>query len=228
VDGIIHAPCTPFGAAALAEHAEFPPVVEIVRRSRAGFDTFEFDDRAGARAVVGHLIEKGHRSILALAGPKGTSTTRNRVTGARDAVRSMGRDRVDLTVEHGEYSHTWGFEGLERALRRGQLPTAIFASSNQLASGVLAALAKHSIVIPDDTSVVALEDPDWFSAIIPGITTVNLPLEDLALQAAGGLVALMRSAAADSRHVKLAGDLVVRGSVAQPRTVIGAANSTMA
>jgi LacI family transcriptional regulator len=221
VDGIVHVPCTPAGAEVLKATASRPPIVELVRRSRGkNFDSFELDDRKGSRIVTEHLLELGHENICMIAGTPAASTTRNRVAGFREAIRKAGVDSSKVRILSGNYSHEWGVQAARRLRVDFPRCTAVFASSNQLASGALSGLRSMGLRVPADLSLVAFEDPVWFSSCEPGITTYAQSLDELGVLAARGILARIADGTAAGRapvRARVAGSLVVRGSAAPLR-----------
>lgn len=218
VDGIIHAPCTTAGSTVLG-NGRRPPVVELVRRSEAPRgDSCELDDFRGAEAATRLLIEHGHRRIATIVGPSATSTSRHRRAGFEYAVSQGGLKPDEQVIADGPYSHEWGRQAALQILRSHPEITALFAASNQLASGALTALIELGLSVPKDVSLVGFEDPDWFSAVTPQITTYAHPLEQLGQQAVTALLARMSAPDGPPQRHVVTGELRTRHSVGSPLT----------
>ena len=219
VDGIVHVPCTPDGAAFLQDFAGAPPVVELNRRSTAlHADTVTPEDREGATIATHHLLELGHTRIAAIGGYPDVSTTKERMAGFLDAIEAVGLADSGQTLAR-EYSVCWGYEAAKRLLMSSEPPTAIFATNTQLTAGVLQAIADEGQRAPSDLSVVGFDDPPWYQACQPGITTYADPLRQMAELTSELLLRRMSSAgdAGSARaHCRLSGELIVRGSTGPP------------
>jgi LacI family transcriptional regulator len=104
-------------------------------------------------------------------------------------------------------------------------PTAIIAASNQLVSGALRAGTDLGLRIPQDVSLVAFDDPEWYSLCRPSITTYAPPLDQMGLLAAQLLVRQMSMVRSSAPHhpivARLSGMLVVRESSAPIQSSVG-------
>ena len=214
VDGIIHVPCTPAGAGFLADVPGAPPIVELLRRSDSSYgDTVVADDRHGISEITRHLIDQGHRQIALLAGWPEASTTRERIAGFEDAVREAGIEDSCVQLSRA-YSVEWGSEAMRVLMERRDPPTAVVASSTQIAAGALQAAQQLNIAIPHDLSFVGFDDPPWYSATRPTITTWVDPLEEVGTVAAELLMRRLttRDRPARGTHLLLSGSMVLRQS----------------
>jgi len=173
------------------------------------------DNRRAAELATRHLIARGHRDIIVIQKP-GRRTIHQRVEGWQDAMRDhgfpCGPDRV-LTCSD------WLAAEAEAALgaRLAERPrdfSAVLCVADCLAIGALRAAAGAGLSVPDDLSVVGMDDLPASQFQVPPLTTVHIPARemgeaaiDLLLEVAGGRHPL-------PRHVALACPLVERGSVA--------------
>ena len=222
VDGIVHVPSSPTDARELEAGGRRIPVVELLRHSPdAPFDAVVSDDREGAAALTRHLLGLGHRRIAMLTGPDAFSTTRYRVEGYRGALREAGVDPADEIVLYGTYSPASGRVQTRQVLAMRPPPTAIFSSGSPLTSGVLRALGDARVRIPDDLSLVAYEDPDWYAISSPALTCYALPLREMGRVAAEHIVARVTAGEGvppEPAVLRFSGRLVVRESTAPPRS----------
>ena len=169
---------------------------------------------SGGRTATEHLISLGHRRIGLVEGPKTMLCSRARLDGYRAALESAGI-RVDRRlIEPGDFGHASGFTAASRMLDSDEPPTAIFASSDQMALGVYEAARQRGLRVPADLSVVGFDDlPEarWSS---PPLTTVRQPLADMGGLAARTVLRLSRGEPIETPRVELATELVVRESTA--------------
>jgi DNA-binding LacI/PurR family transcriptional regulator len=215
VDAIVYVPSTPTGARGLVSAPKRIPIVELLRHTEEGvYDAIVSDDREGAVALTSHLVALGHRRIAMIAGPEPLSTTRYRIAGYRDVMRSSG---LAARIERGRYSPEHGYAATRELLLGALKPTAIFSSAGPLTVGVLRALKDLGVAVPGDVSLVAFEDPDWYAAQNPPLTCYGLPLREMALLAVE-LVTKRLAEPADAERppttLRFSGRLIVRGSTA--------------
>lgn len=173
---------------------------------------------AGGLAAMEHVLELGHRRIAIVAGPLDVLCSRARLDGYRAALTAAGIGPADVPVREGDFSHQSGFDAVRDLLASDEPPTAILASSDQMAFGAYEALRQHGLRIPGDVSVVGFDDlPEsrWSS---PPLTTVRQPLAEMGALAARTILRLAGGEAVDSPRIELATSLITRESTAAPVT----------
>ncbi|AYY15591.1 LacI family transcriptional regulator [Actinobacteria bacterium YIM 96077] len=171
---------------------------------------------AGGLSAVDHLIELGHRRIGFVAGPRTLLCSRARLDGYRAGLEAAGIGIDDALIREGDFYHESGFHGGRELLELDDPPTAIFASSDQMAFGVYEAVRQHGLRIPDDVSVIGFDDlPEarWSS---PPLTTVRQPLAQMGVLAARNVLRLASGDGLESPRVELATSLTVRESTTSP------------
>jgi LacI family transcriptional regulator len=139
--------------------------------------------REGARRGVEHLIGHGHRTIGLVIGGRGR---RERELGWRDALEAAGLD--EGPIARTTFSRQGGYDAGKRLLGATNRPTAIFASSDLQAVGVLRAIHEAGLRVPEDIAVVAFDGTAETEYSWPPLTVVRQPLEDLAREAVGRLI----------------------------------------
>jgi LacI family transcriptional regulator len=171
---------------------------------------------AGGLAAMEHVLALGHRRIGIIAGPPDVLCSRARLDGYRAALAAAGVKSDDVPVEEGDFSHQSGFDCARTLLRATRPPTAIVASSDQMAFGAYEAVRQRGLRIPDDITVVGFDDlPEsrWSS---PPLTTVRQPLAEMGALAARAILRLAAGEEVDSPRVELATSLIERESSAPP------------
>jgi LacI family transcriptional regulator len=171
----------------------------------------DYDNEAGAYAMTSHLLSRGHRRIVYL----GAATAEDQSTTKIDRVHGFRRAHADYEVEcepdlilPSDFSRDAGYAATKRLLAARTAFTAIFAGTDMVAVGVLAALREAGVRVPEDVSVAGYDDIPLAADLVPGLTTVHIPTEELGRTA-------VRLALDSSRpqHVTLGTHIVVRGSV---------------
>jgi LacI family transcriptional regulator len=190
----------------------------------AGVPTFDIPtigatNWAGGRSAVLHLLSLGHRRIGMIAGPPTLLCSRARLDGYRAALESAGIEVDGSLVREGDFSHESGFALGSALLDAADPPTAVFASSDQMALGVYEAARQQGLRVPDDLSVVGFDDLPQARWSPPPLTTVRQPLAEMGAAAADMLLQLVQGQTPDVLRVELSTSLVVRDSSAAPRQV---------
>jgi DNA-binding LacI/PurR family transcriptional regulator len=127
-----------------------------------------------ARVAAGHLLELGHRRIAAVTGPLQWLVSRDRLDGFVSALASNGL-RPEVVVE-GDWSPGSGYRaGMAMSFDEGI--TAVFAANDDMALGVLRALGERGIRVPEDVSLVGVDDIPEAEFLTPSLTTVRLDFE---------------------------------------------------
>lgn len=132
------------------------------------------DDAAGSRLAAAHLLELGHRRLAVVAGPRGVETTSRRTDGFRQEVSAAGFEEPMVYFSE-PVSADAGYAATRRLLEEGSGHTAIFASTLSIGVGALQALRDHGRSVPEDVSVVALNDGGLARHVTPALTTVAMP-----------------------------------------------------
>ena len=136
--------------------------------------------------------------------------------GYRAALDAAGLAVDDRLVRPGNFYHESGYTAGMHLLGLPEPPTAIFASSDQMALGVYEAVRKRGLRVPDDVSVVGFDDLPEVRWCSPPLTTIRQPLAEMGMLAARTVLRLARGETIESPRVELATDLVVRDSAAAP------------
>ena len=176
---------------------------------------------AGGRSATEHLIALGHRRIAFLGGPEDAACNRERLHGYYAALADAGIEAESRLVRSGDFTTATGVAGLKSLLSVGEAPTAIFASSDTIAVGVLAEAHRLGIRVPQDLSVVGFDGTNIGELAVPRLTSVAQPLFDMGASALRSVLRLSRGERIDSNHVELATTLIVRESTAPPGVSAG-------
>ncbi|MCL4868462.1 MAG: LacI family transcriptional regulator [Anaerolineae bacterium] len=189
-------------------------------------DQFGIDDsdltvtaanREGGYAATRHLIELGHRRIAIITGWMDMIAARHRLEGYRAALADYHIEYDEALVYEGDFSQPCGFHGANHLLDLASPPTAIFASSDLIAMGVMDAARGRGIKIPTDLSLIGFDDIPMSAVLIPQLTTVRQPLDEMGRRATQILLDLIQKPEAKQTSVVLATELILRESTAPPR-----------
>lgn len=193
-------------------------VVDPAAEVPAGTSSICSTNQRGGRQAVEHLCSLGHRRIGLIAGPRDSAPARERLAGYTAALAQAQIDADPSIIRHGLFSYDTGLSLGRELLTRPQAPTAIVASCDTVAAGVIEAARRLGMSVPQDLSVVGFDDTETASICSPPLTTVQQPLVDMGAQAMRTVIRRARLKAARAlAPIELTTTLVVRGSTAPPR-----------
>jgi LacI family transcriptional regulator len=169
---------------------------------------------AGGLAATEHLISLGHTRIGFIHGPKQVLCSRARFDGYRAALDAAGLTYDPTLIYDGDFYHQSGFDAASSLMRLPEPPTAIFASSDQMAFGAYEAIRQAGLRIPEHVSIIGFDDLPESRWTSPPLTTVRQPLAEMGALAARTVLEMAAGNDIDSPRLELATELVVRESTA--------------
>ncbi|PZF97854.1 LacI family DNA-binding transcriptional regulator [Micromonospora deserti] len=229
VDGVLL--CSPRMSNSLIEQLSREVPLVVINRQVAGLPCVTMDVGQGARSAIEHLLGLGHRKIALLSGPRGSWTSREIRRAAGAAARAGG---AELTVLGPNHPTGTGGGAVAEQVRRGDV-TAVLAYNDLMAIGLIEGLDALGLRVPQDVSVVGIDDIALSRLTRPKLTTVATPTAaagrtavDMLLQhdtvaargsrgGRGGTVDDRRTTA----QVMLQTDLVIRDSTAPASAAAG-------
>ena len=171
-------------------------------------------EREVSARLVDHLIALGHRRIGLIAPPDERGAAYERVLGYRDALDSAGIAYDPAIVAVGDFSFAAGAAIAERMLAADHRPTAIFASNDGMALGVLAQANRMGLRVPSDVAVAGFDDSPGSRMVFPPLTTVRQPIPAMAR------AAVLTLLGHDEASEPLEYELIVRGSTTGSRDLV--------
>lgn len=195
------------------------PLLAVGARSHLrNVPSIDVDNIDLARQAVAHLCQHGHRRIGFVGGAIGLSNSYDRFEGYIAECRELG-----LAIPPAHVLHAAGVQldeperqRLAQMLCGADRPTAIFAAGYYLALGVYAAAGEVGLRIPEDLSVIGVDDPISAAHLWPPLTTLRQPLRDMGHRAVTALCACLRREEGDLRSRTLRAELIARKSVGGP------------
>jgi LacI family transcriptional regulator len=214
VDGIIVLGDDANARPSLSEHVPVPVVYAYTPSVLSSDCSFTPDNAMGATLAIEHLVARGRRRIAMINGEPRFEAAQERSAAAQKALQSHGLGFVSGEVLYGEWSESWGRQGV-RALLNARLDfDGIFCGSDQIARGVVDALREEGRSVPHDVGVVGFDDWELFSTTSrPPLTTIDMNLEHMGRAVAGELAAAIAGVTRPGLH-KLPVRLVPRESTA--------------
>ncbi|NLT54680.1 MAG: LacI family transcriptional regulator [Actinomycetales bacterium] len=166
------------------------------------------DNYGGARTATEHLIGLGRTRIAMINGLPETHVSETRFRGFREALAMSGLQ--PHAVEHGDFTEPEGARAMTALLDRSPDLDAVFAASDNMATGALRVLRDSGRAVPDDVAVVGFDDVATAATTSPPLTTIHQPAQALGREMTRMLLAVL--AGQDPTPLILPTRLVVRGS----------------
>nr|WP_183461987.1 LacI family DNA-binding transcriptional regulator [Microbulbifer rhizosphaerae] len=179
------------------------------------------DDYRAAHAMTRHLISLGHQRIGFIVGDTNQVASERRLSGYRDALHEAGLPAPEELVAPGLFTYRSGLDAAEQLLGLETIPTAIFASNDDMAAATVAVAHRYGLDVPGDLSVCGFDDTALATTIWPELTTIHQPIIEMSRAAVDLLIKKIRARRAgtkdECRHLLLDFTLVRRQSDAPPR-----------
>jgi DNA-binding LacI/PurR family transcriptional regulator len=181
------------------------------------FDMVGSDSYGGTALAMEHLFDLGHRRIGLISGISRRSSSASRLNSYRDFLRQHDIAVDEDLIVSCPYEEEAGLRCMEQLLGLDRRPTAVFAANDILAIGALQAARSAGLRVPEDISIVGMDDIHAVSVTTPPLTTVAKQKYESGSQAAALLLERIRDEAPDGgRQLAFRCRLTIRGSTAAP------------
>lgn len=156
------------------------------------------DNQPGALAATRHLLAQGHRRIGFIQGPERYQCSHERQEGFTQALREAGLAPDPALLLRGDFETASGRVCGRQLLALAEPPTAIFASNDDMAYGVIEAATDQGVRVPEDLAVVGFDDIPLSTYWRPPLTTVRQPFFEMGQRGLEHLLALIEQGTAPS------------------------------
>ena len=188
--------------------------------------TIGFDNKEAAAEITNFLLDLGHKYFGVIAGlTKSNDRALERVRGVRQALKARGLALTKECLIERPYRIVDGQSAMRTLMQQKPRPTAVICGNDVLAFGAMLECQRQGISIPHEVSVVGYDDLDFASQLIPPLTTIRVPADEIGEAAANYLLAAT-SKDQDVDLPEIKAPLVVRGSAAAPSTAHSVALAT--
>jgi LacI family transcriptional regulator len=215
IDGVLSISLMPTDAEIRRLEAEHVPIV-LLDRVHPELPGITIDDIEGGRMATEHLLELGHRRIAFLGDEEanlfGFDSSALRRQGYEAAMETAGVPVDPDWIVRGPHGRRHAREAATWLLAQDPRPTAVFATSDVQAIGVMEAAQAADVPVPEQLSVIGFDNVE--AAGYTGLTTVSQPLEEIGALGAELLLRALSGEAVESRRMPL--EIVERGSTAAP------------
>lgn len=188
------------------------PYVVVDRRSyEHECNLVTVDGIIGGYLATKYLIDNGHTKIGCFTGPKGLSTTNDRLTGYKNALKEASIELDEKNIFEGNFSMGFEKNAMDLFLERNL--TAVFCQNDLMAYGIYRESIKRELKIPEDLSLVGFDNISLSDIVYPRLTTINQPTDQIANESMRILVDGIKNKSIMPQVVELLPNLVVRNSV---------------
>jgi LacI family transcriptional regulator len=177
------------------------------------------DDSSAAQQMLEHIIDLGHKKIGFVKGPTDHSSSEHRYKGFVQTMSAHGIEVNPDYIASGDFTYKSGINAGQHFLSLTSPPTAVFASNDDMAAGVVSAAHMKGLSVPQDLSVAGFDDTEIATHIWPELTTIKQPIIEMSVRAVDLLTAHLHGDADEvAQYSKLMDfELMQRDSVAPPK-----------
>ncbi|HEY8458272.1 MAG TPA: LacI family DNA-binding transcriptional regulator [Actinopolymorphaceae bacterium] len=178
------------------------------------------DDVRGGMIATRHLLDRGHRSLAFVGGPRRVRQHADRLKGMRNALTGMSPKPAVRVVSTQADTIAAGEEAAKTLRGDGTkpLPTGVFCGNDLLAVGLMRGLTSCGVRVPEDVAIVGYDDIELASLVATPITSVRQPMYEMGRAATELLLAEIRDTNHVHQHLRFVPELVIRDSTAPSRS----------
>jgi LacI family transcriptional regulator len=212
VDGLlVMAPHIPPESLERALPAALPAVLINAPGEFAARPSLRVDNRAGARAMVEHLLAGGYRHLVHIAGPEGNVDAQERAQGFRDALAELAPD-MPVRIIAGDFNEEAGEAAARQILASDQPCDAVFAANDMMAMGCLHTLRQTGKQVPEDFAVAGFDDVPLARYL--ALTTIRVRIAEIGARAVSRLVDMLEGKGAGAPVELHQPELIARATTA--------------
>jgi LacI family repressor for deo operon, udp, cdd, tsx, nupC, and nupG len=191
---------------------QFPLVFAGARPREDAMNSVALDDVTAGRIATNHLLEQGHRSIATITGRMVEDCAQDRLAGYQQALLAAGVPQQPAFVAEGDWTASSGFAALHQLMQTDTPPTAIFVQNDQMAAGVLRAAADLDLAVPEQLSLIGIDDIPMASYLSPPLTTLRQDFAEIGRLAVQLLIDRVKQPSSQRQHLTLPAALISRHS----------------
>ena len=180
------------------------PVVQLDRTLQGlDADAVLVNNAEASYAAVSHLIEKGHRRVAMISGPKSVFSAKERQIGYLRALSDRGVLYDDQLVISQQNDFATGYLGFESLMQLADKPTAVFTTNHNITMGFLTAAREQGLRIPEDVDIFGFDCVEICSMLRPPIPVIHQPETEIGALAANYLIQRLDGYTGEPRMTKL-------------------------
>lgn len=180
------------------------PVVQVDRMIQGvDSDTVLVDNSDAAHSAVTYLIEKGHRRIALISGPKFVFSAKERQVGYLRALAANGIAYDDNLLVSDDNTFAAGYNGFSRLMALSEPPTAVLTTNYDITIGLLTAAREQGLRIPEDLDIFGFDSVETCTMMHPPLPVVHQPEQQIGETAARYLLQRMEGYTGEARVTRL-------------------------
>lgn len=192
------------------------PIVVIDRAlAHENVSNVVLDNQKAGYMAGRHLIELGHKRLACITGPMKITLCRDRLDGFQKALREEGISLDQARIYEGDFKLESGILGIRKLCPRACDFTGIWAMNDWMAFGVLKELQSQGVKVPEQVSVIGMDDTELAVAVNPALTTIQYPFDELVEKAFELLIAQIDKRELLTETIVLEPGLTVRQSTSR-------------
>jgi DNA-binding LacI/PurR family transcriptional regulator len=198
-------------------HRRLPIVVLDMGKAKPLITDITVDYNKGIVEAVKHIVGLGHERIGFISGPLTLKSARTRRSAFLKCMVACGiSDRLRTVIE-GDHKIDGGAIAMTKLLSLAHPPTAVLTSNDLTAIGVLRAIDRAGLRVPEDISVVGFDDIELSQSTHPPLTTIRLSRDELGRTAFDALYQTVKGLRHTAQQIHISTSLVLRESTARVR-----------
>lgn len=172
-------------------------------------------DYEGTVEAMEYLIGLGHQDIGIICGKMDTFSGRERYMAYKDTMQKYGLSVEEKFLLEGNFLKETAYTSVEKLIATGELPTALFCANDAMAIAAIEALNASGLQVPADVSIVGFDDASLSSHINPKLTTVRLPIAEMAKAAVDKVISLCQDESTSFSTMSFPTKFIIRESCSQ-------------
>jgi len=197
------------------------PFARIGSKAQDGGMPILMDDEGAAAAATRYLVARGHRRIGFIAGSPDYNLSGWRIDGWKTAMTEAGLPTGDL-LQAGDFTYASGERAARALLALPSPPTAIIASSDQMALATLEVARHAGLDVPSELSLISFDNTPMMQFTQPPLTAIDQPIAATASKAVELIIAAQKGDCLPGALTVIPASLVERGSVADAKHIVSA------
>ncbi|WKB35746.1 substrate-binding domain-containing protein [Terrilactibacillus sp. S3-3] len=169
-----------------------------------------------AGEAVDVFVQKGHRRIAIICGPKGVITAQERLEGYLSVHKRYGLPVDERFIKFGDYYMDSGYRLCRELLNLAPAPTALFVTNYDMTLGVIRAINEEGLTVPNDISIIGFDDLPVFQAVKPHYSVIAQPMRALGETCARRILERLKGEWTSPQVVTLEAKLLLKESVSVP------------
>jgi len=192
----------------------FPVIFTGSRSQNPAISSIALNDLEAGRTATSFLLESGHEHLCTITGPMIEDCSRDRLRGFQQQIREAGLPE-NTNVLHGDWTAHSAYDAFKEYLGENEPPSAVFAQNDQMAIGVIRAAHEFGLHVPNELSVIGIDDMPLASFFTPSLTTLRQDMAAIGKHAVQLLLHTIEHPDASAEHISISPELVIRQSVAR-------------